>query len=145
MAFRYNLYELSRIITQIALTHYPNIQAIYLFGSIISDNWLPNSDIDIAILLPPDSAKNLGNLSMTTLHYELAHHLQCDIDLINVRQVSTVFQYIIVNTGKVIHCANEGERRIFEMLVWSFYQKLNEERAAILEAFFKFGLAYAIR
>ncbi len=30
------------------------------------------------------------------------------------------------------------------MLVWSFYQKLNEERAEILEEFFKTGKAYAI-
>jgi hypothetical protein len=30
------------------------------------------------------------------------------------------------------------------MLTWSFYQKLNEERAAILETFFKTGKAYAV-
>jgi len=124
--------------------HYPDIQAIYLFGSAINYQLQPNSDIDIALLLPHQIAKKLANLTMTPLHLELTHYFQRDVDLINLREVNTVFQYIIVNTGKIIYYRDKTTYRTFEMLTWSFYQKLNEERAEILEAFFKTGQAYAV-
>ena len=73
---------------------------------------------------------------LTDLYFELGVFLKKDVDLINLRMVSTVFQNIIINTGKVIFCADEYLKGMFEMLVWSFYQKLNEERAEILEDFF---------
>ncbi len=39
-------------INKLILNHFPNIQAIYLFGSYgTEDEWF-NSDIDIALLLP---------------------------------------------------------------------------------------------
>jgi len=131
-------------ITKIMLKHQPQIQAIYLFGSAAKNQLRPDSDIDIAVLLPYQIAKNNENLFMTPLRHELENEVQRDVDLINLRQVSTVFQYIIVNSGEIIHCADKVERHTFEMLVWSFYQKLNEERADILNIFLKTGKAYAV-
>lgn len=126
---------------QIIQKHYPETQAIYLFGSYATGEISSQSDIDIALLLPFEFKKEL---MMTNLHFELEQYFKRDVDLINLRTVSTVFQNIIVNTGKVIFCADEYSKGTFEMLVWLFYQKLNEERADILEAFFKTGKAYAI-
>jgi uncharacterized protein len=44
-------------IISFVLIHYPAIQGIYLFGSYASGNQLPDSDIDIALLLPHEQAK----------------------------------------------------------------------------------------
>jgi len=134
----------SQTVIQIILEHYPEAQAIYVFGSVIADNLRPDSDIDLALLLPHEIAKKQDNLSMISIKYALEHYLQREVDLINIRQVATVFQYVIINQAKIIYCADEFMRNTFEMLVWSFYQKLNEERAAILEEFFKTGKAYAV-
>jgi uncharacterized protein len=126
------------------LQYYPQVQTIYLFGSAAENQLRPDSDIDIAVLLPYHIAKNNDNLSMLPLRYALENKLKFDVDLINLRQVSTVMQYIVVNNGKIIYETDNIERKIFEMLVWSFYQKLNEERADILNHFFQTGKAYAV-
>jgi len=121
--------------------HYPQIQAIYVFGSFVSGDISSQSDVDIALLLPFEMKEEL---MMIDLQFELEQYFKRDVDLINLRNVSTVFQNIIINTGKVVFCADEYSKGTFEMLVWSFYQKLNEERADILEDFFKTGIAYKV-
>jgi hypothetical protein len=39
----------------------------------------------------------------------------------------------IIHTGVLIYCADTYACEEFEMLTLSFYQKLNEERAGIME------------
>lgn len=54
----YNFKQINNII----LNYFPNIQAIYLFGSYgTEDEWF-NSDIDIALLLPHEEAKQISSL-----------------------------------------------------------------------------------
>lgn len=129
---------------EVIIKHYPEVQTIYLFGSAAEGNLQQHSDIDLALLLPHDLAKKQANLAMSLAHLELENYLKRDVDLVNLRQVSTVFQYVIINKGKIIYCIDEYIRKNFEMLIWSFYQKLNEERAEILDEFFRTGKAYAV-
>ena len=45
------------LIVRIVLEHYPEAQATYLFGTYGTvDEW-PDSDVDIAVLLPPEQAR----------------------------------------------------------------------------------------
>jgi predicted nucleotidyltransferase len=132
------------IMIKIILRHYHAVQGIYLSGSYgTADEW-PGSDIDIALLLPPTQAKLETNLPLSQCRFDLEDALYKEIDLLNLRQVATVFQQEITNSGRVIYVADQYAVDEFEMLVLSFYQKLNEERQAILESFFKTGRAYAV-
>ena len=70
--------------------------------------------------------------------------LRRDVDLVNARQVSTVFQKEIVAHGRLIYCADQFAVDEFEMLVLSLYQALNEERSGILDSFDATGRAYAV-
>jgi predicted nucleotidyltransferase len=79
------------LIICLALSHYPATQGIYLFGSYGSAGERPDSDVDIALLLPPVEAKQAGHLVLSELHYQLAKALGRDVDLLNARLVSTVF------------------------------------------------------
>ena len=124
--------------------HYPSVEAVYLFGSAADGTERPDSDIDIALLLPPEEAKSAGSLSFSDLKYELEEKFGKRVDLINLRTVSTVFKKEITVFGKRVFCAPGSEVDIFEMLVLSFYGKLNEERAGILEAFTSTGKAYEV-
>jgi hypothetical protein len=63
---------------------------------------------------------------------------------VNIRQVSTVFQNEIINSGRLISTGDPEAIGEFEMLVLSAYQKLNEERKEILEEFFKSKRAYRL-
>ncbi|MBX3050966.1 MAG: nucleotidyltransferase domain-containing protein [Caldilineaceae bacterium] len=123
---------------------YPNVQAVYLFGSYATAHERPDSDADIALLLPHAQAKAAGPLLMSDLRFALESQLGRSVDLINLRLVSTVLQKEIVATGRRIDCADRNAAAEFEMLVLSFYQKLNQERREILEEFFRSKRAYAV-
>lgn len=124
-------------------TNYPAIQAIYLFGSYATENERPDSDLDIALLLAPDTAKREGNLVLHPLRPKLEKLLNKDVDLINLRQVSTVFQKEIIGADRRVYTGDAYAADEFEMLVLSFYQKLNEERAEIIEEGLHSGTFYS--
>lgn len=132
------------VIVSIVLEHYPAAQAIYLFGTYgTADEW-PDSDVDIALLLPPEQARRQPQLMLTPCHYALADALGKPTDLLNAREISTVFQKEIVQSGRRVYCKDDNAVAEFEMLTLSHYQKLNEERKAILDSFEKTGRAYAV-
>jgi len=131
-------------IIDIVLKHFVDVEAIYLFGSIINKELHKESDVDIALLLPEQTAENVGSLFMNELRSELESFLKRDVDLVNLRIVSTVLQKEIIAADKRIYCSNKYAADKFEMLTLSYYQKLNEERKEILEEFFKSKRAYAV-
>ena len=123
------------VIVGTILEHYPITQAVYLFGTYgTADEW-PDSDVDIAILLPPDEARRQPQLMLTPCHYALADALGKPVDLLNAREVSTVFQNEIIESGRRLYCADEYTAVEFDMLTLSFYQRLNEERKENVKSF----------
>ncbi|MBX3015682.1 MAG: nucleotidyltransferase domain-containing protein [Caldilineaceae bacterium] len=133
--------EPERLIQRILAT-LPEIQAIYLFGSYAAQRANAQSDLDLALLLPPRQAFLLAHDVWWKLTDELSELAGCPVDLINMRQVSTVFQIEILRTGQRIFCANLPQCNEYEGLALSLYQKLNEERAEILEAIRTTGVIY---
>ena len=125
------------------LKHYPDVQAIYLFGSYDTGQEWPESDVDVALLLPPEGAKRTKDMMLSPCRSDLETLLHREGDLLNLRQVSTVFQKEII-FGNLIHCANRYAVDEFEMLVLSFYQKLNEERAEVMAEGLSSGRFYNV-
>ena len=135
--------ETDKIITAV-LKYYPDVQAVYLFGSYGTDQELADSDVDIAVLLPHDKSHETDSLPMNDLRFELERLLGKGVDLINLRQVPTVLQKEIVMADSRIYQADEYPADEFEMLTFSYYQKLNEERRQILEDILADGRIYNI-
>lgn len=136
--------EILEIIIRTVLAHYQNVQGIYLFGSSMTEDEWPESDIDIALLLPPIAAKSERPLAISECALELARAFGKDVDLLNARTVSTVFQKEIVTKGRLLYCADRYAVNEFEMLTLSYYQKLNEERSGIIEAALADGRFYIL-
>ena len=131
-------------IARIVVEDYPAAQAIYLFGTHgTADEW-PDSDVDIALLLPPDEAKQGGHMALSKARVALERLLGKDVDLINLRQVSTVFQKEITMAERRIFCADAYAADEFEMLVLSYYQKLSQERADVLAEGLRSGRFYSV-
>jgi len=120
-------------IREVVLQYYPEVQGIYLFGTHGTEDERPDSDVDIGLLLPVEQAKHERNLGWSACRLALEDALHKQIDLLNVREVSTVLQKEIVHEGNLIHAADQFAVDEFEMLVLSYYQKLNEERTGIIE------------
>jgi predicted nucleotidyltransferase len=119
-------------ITEVIVLHCPDVQAVYLFGSSGTEYERPESDIDLALLLPHTTAKAAGNLALKECRSALADLLGRSVDLINLRAVNTVFQHQVVQTGRLIFNADSAATDWFEMMTLSLYQKLQEERASIV-------------
>jgi len=132
------------IIIQLIHSALPDIQAIYLFGSFADGSHHKDSDIDIAVLLPHLSAQQLDYLSFLSLQLDLEQQLQRRVDLINLRQVSTVLQKEVITTGNLLITYKQYASDEFEMLTLSFYQKLNAERKELLDEFWSTGKAYNV-
>lgn len=137
------LHDDAEAIAATVAAHYPSVQGVYLFGSQADGTARAGSDADIAVLLPHGEAKAAGHLAMSPCRFDLEERLGKPVDLVNLRQVSTVFQFQIIY-GERILCADAYAMDEFEMLTMSFYQKLNEERAEILAEFERTGRAYSV-
>ncbi|MBC8334859.1 MAG: nucleotidyltransferase domain-containing protein [Anaerolineales bacterium] len=126
-------------IVHIILEHHPDAQAIYLFGSHGTAEERKDSDVDIAILLPPQQKNENDSLIFNDLCYELETLLAKDVDLSNLRQAPTVLQKEIIAAERRIYCADQYAADEFEMLTISYYQRLNEERAGIIKDVLEVG------
>jgi len=114
---------------------YPDLQAIYLFGSRASGAPRPHSDFDLALLLPPELARGAECLPLSELRPVLERELGREVDLVNLRIAPTVFAKEIVATGERIDCSDPAAADDFEALTFSLYQELNVERASAGDAF----------
>ena len=123
---------------------FPEVQAIYLFGSFVHSFERQDSDVDLAILLPVVRAKVLGSLAFSDCSSAIEDLVNRSVDLVNLRETNTVFQNEIIHTGERIGTFDNYETEVFEMLSLSFYQKLNEERREILEEIAKSGRVFSL-
>jgi predicted nucleotidyltransferase len=115
-----------------------NPVVVYLFGSAARNEMRNDSDVDIAYL----SDVKLSQYENFMLAQELADIFNRDVDLINLRESSTVFKAQVVGTGKRIYCSDENRRMYFEMRAFKEYALLNEERAIILRRIKERGSVY---
>ena len=124
--------NIEKDIVGFVLKYHPDIQAIYIFGSYGTEYKWDGSDVDIALLFHPHEAHAIGSLAMSDLLFELESELKITVDIVNLRLASTVFQKEVITTGCLLYCGDDYAVAEFEMLVFSYYQKLNEERAVII-------------
>jgi predicted nucleotidyltransferase len=123
-----NEHPVKNVILPTVFHFFPDACAVYLFGSFGTEYERPDSDIDLAILLPP-STGNRSNLEACRAAVE--EITGRDVDLIDLGHADAVFRFEIVLTGRLLTPVT-SDVRSFEMLTMSLYQKLNEERADIL-------------
>ena len=116
----------------------PGLIALYRFGSQANGTARRDSDVDLAVL----ARDTISNLRRFELAQELAVHLHRDVDLVDLRNASTVMRMQVLSTGTCLNTQDESARREFEMYAYSDYARLNEERSEILRGIAKRGLVY---
>ena len=111
---------------------------VYIYGSYASCRQRPESDVDVAYL----GEKVLSNYDRFMLAQRLASLLGRDVDLVDLRQASTVLQMQVVSKGRVVFCRDELSKQKHEMLIFKMYARLNEERQKILLGYTPGGQAH---
>ena len=119
-------------ISRLVLDAHPDAQAVYRYGTWGTASERPDSDVDVAVLLPHRPAMRVDRWQWHLLAVEIAGAVRAEhADLVNLRRADTSFQAEILRTARLIYSGDDGERLGFESLVLSMYQKLNAERAGI--------------
>ena len=111
---------------------------IVLFGSFAKGTTHAGSDIDLAYL----SKKKLTSYERFIFASELAEITGYEVDLIDIRQIDTVFTMQIFEQGIPIYTQDENEYRVQKMRAYSMYATLSEQRAPIMEAIKDRGSVY---
>ncbi len=124
---------------------HPTTQAIYLYGTWGTEDQRRNSDLDIAVLLPPATAHAVDYSARLRLSAEIAQAAKVEYaDLVNLRTAPVILRKEIIAANRRIYCADEYAADEFKMLTLSYYQKLNEEQREIVESGLSTGRFYDV-
>ena len=107
-----------------------NPDFIILFGSFSKGTMHEESDIDLAYF----SNQPLSSYERFMLAGDLASIANREIDLIDLKQIDTVFTMQIFEQGIPIYIHDENEFVRQKMRAYSMYATLSEQRAPIIEA-----------
>lgn len=116
------------LITEFLKDHIPGLIAIYIFGSVADNSATPHSDIDIAFL----TFQKISPVEKWKIQEKLASELNQDVDLIDLKDATTILQTEVVENGKLIYSVDPYQVNHFEMITYSMYADLNESRQDIL-------------
>lgn len=107
-----------------------NTHFILLFGSFAKGTAREDSDIDLAYF----SDQQLSSYERFILAGELATVAGYEVDLVDIKEIDTVFTMQIFSEGVPIYMQDENEFIRQKMRAYSMYATLSEQRAGVIEA-----------
>ena len=117
--------------------HLPGLLAVYLFGSHAQGTAGPDSDVDMAVLVPGQ----VDPVSLWQLSGDLADIAGSPVDLIDLRAATTVMQYQVVTRGQRLW-ARDVQAGLFESFILSEKTAFDEARAGLLKDIQEKGFVY---
>jgi predicted nucleotidyltransferase len=116
----------------------PEAWAVYVYGSFARGEDWPDSDLDIAVLLPPeqripDLLKLIGDISK---------HIHRDADVVDLRRVGDVLRREVLESGRTLFESDPEKVLTWEASAMSQYAHYREEVRGILDDFRRTGIGY---
>ena len=105
----------------------PQAWAIDAYGSFARGEAWPNSDLDLAVLMPP--GERLPD------RVELLARLGCDVDLADLRQGGLDLAMEVLNDGRALLVRRRDETLEWEGRQLTDYEDFQPRRAGIIDAF----------
>ena len=102
---------------------------IYIFGSIVANRVRDDSDIDIAIL----TEKKIDEYQLYMVSQQLADELKREVDIVDLKDASTIFKAEIIKNGKLIYNSDNLGKMYYQLEVLRDYTFLNERRQEIID------------
>lgn len=121
-------------LVEVVRRHVPDVDGIYLFGSVARGRTRPGSDVDVALLLPPGRKLSPDELLTTMSALESLTHRTVDLSVVDT-QTQLVHAKEVVTTGVCLFAPSPERIRAFEMQVLSDYARFLEDRAPVDAAY----------
>lgn len=115
-----------------------NPKFIYLFGSFAKGEGREDSDIDLAVYFDYD----ISPYDLFIIANKLSFEIKRDVQVVDLRNIDTVFAAQIVGTREELYCEDEILKANYNMRAFRDYAKLNEERQVVLDAIERDGSIY---
>ena len=115
-----------------------DLQAVYLFGSVVGDQFSTHSDLDIAV----KAGAMIDPIKRWEIQEELAVLVGRNVDLLDLVQASLVMKFEVINTGQRIFCGDIDYIESYETSIFSQYLDFNEIRGLIIDAILERGNVY---
>ena len=125
---------LRKALVEVVRRGVPDIDGIYLFGSVARGRTRPGSDVDVALLLPPGRKLSPDELLATMAELESLTYRTVDLSVLNT-QTQLVHAKEVVTTGVCLYARSQERIRAFEMQVLSEYARFLEDRAPVEAAY----------
>lgn len=103
---------------------------IIIFGSFAKGNEREDSDLDVALF----GEHEISAYERFKLAGELASLVGREVDLVDIRQVDTVFTMQIFSQGVPIYLEDPNQFYIQRMRAYSMYFAFNEQRAPVIQS-----------
>jgi len=124
------LQPLIPVIVGMIQARFPNLQGLYLFGSVALGQDNTESDLDLAVLFP----RAVDPVMLWECAEEIGGLVKRHVDLVDLQSASTVMRMQVIQTGQRVFTVDEAACQNFEMVALSMYVRFNEERQEIIEA-----------
>jgi uncharacterized protein len=134
-----DLPELLNTAREQLLAALPDAWAFYVYGSVARGNARPDSDVDLAVLLPPGH-KLPDRLRLIA---KLANALGRDIDLVDLREVGDFLRMEVIGQGETFYVADPDRLLGWEAQAISAYREHRFHIREILDDFSRTGVGYA--
>ena len=115
-----------------------SVKMIYLYGSVLTEAFNNESDIDCAVYCDDQDFKT----GLFEVKPEIEFILKRDLDLVNIKTANPDFATEIIANGKLIYTKDQLFKDEFEMRILSEYLTLEEDRAIVLENIYKTGRVF---
>lgn len=104
------------------------LTGIVLYGSQATGQATAKSDIDLAVFLSNRASQQL----MWDTAQDLACHFRKDVDLVDLKEATTVLQKEVLEKGIWLLKVDKFACDLFETHVFSKYQQLHQDRREII-------------
>ena len=118
----------------------PKAWAIYVYGSFAREEDWPHSDLDIAVLLPPE--QRIPDL--LELIGEISKQIHRDVDVVDLRRVGDVLRREVLESGRSLFESDPEKVLAWEASAMSRYAHYREEVRDILDDFRRTGIGYGV-